>query len=92
MYGIKVDTTTIFCYLTTMKKLYIIRRQDWFPAWSQIPFEAILEAGSLWMIVSFTDAERAAYTFPISNYEQQNSRTMAIIRAERSLAGVVNGH
>ena len=49
-----------------MKKLYLIRRQDLFPAWSQIPFGSILEAGSIWMTVSFTDVERDAYTFPIS--------------------------
>lgn len=51
-----------------MKKLYVILRENMFDAIvkNQIPEGALLESGSLWCTVAFTDAERERYTFSIS--------------------------
>lgn len=50
-----------------MKKLYIIRRQDFFDALlkGQIPEGCIMGVGSLWMDLALTEEEKNKYTFPI---------------------------
>lgn len=50
-----------------MKKLYVIRTQDFFEAQTrgQIPEGSIMRAGSLWMDLALTEEEKNKYTFPI---------------------------
>jgi hypothetical protein len=50
-----------------MKKLYLIRTEDFFTAMArgEIPEDCIREAGTIWITLALTDEERNKYTFPI---------------------------
>jgi hypothetical protein len=52
-----------------MKRLYLIRREDVFEAIAKgfIKDGDLLECGSIWGIVGFTDEEKKNYPFPIEN-------------------------
>jgi hypothetical protein len=51
-----------------MKRLYLIRREDFFQARSlgQLPEGCVLECGSIWITVSLDLNERKRYQFPIA--------------------------
>lgn len=51
-----------------MRKLYLIRREDFFAAVAkgQMPADALHDAGPIWCQVLFTEEEKANYSFPIS--------------------------
>lgn len=49
-----------------MKKLYIIRRIDFFDAQlkGQIPEGSLMQMGTLWCTLALTDEEAEKYTYP----------------------------
>ena len=51
-----------------MKKLYTIRREDYFKAieLGKLPDGPIISFDSIWIELFLTDAEKANYPFPIS--------------------------
>lgn len=50
-----------------MKKLYLIRREDFFQALAEnnLPDDCVSLAGSIWMSVRLTEEEKAKYKYPI---------------------------
>lgn len=49
------------------KKLYLIRREDYFLARSQgqLPDDCVLHSGLIWLQVLLTEEEKAKYKYPI---------------------------